>query len=151
MWPPFICTIWAVIYHYLRFLGLYKAVSLLFQTTYEFLNSNQKFHTSKTHFRVLETMDYLAEDTIILIAQKVADHGTQSLFSFMQSSINHLRICRLPAVLRSLLPDHVNAIHDDEIPTPKLNFFHRMIESRHEDFCTVWALHTMYDVEPNVA
>ena len=96
-------------------------------------------------------MDYLAEDTVILIEKKVAEHGTQPLFSFMQSSKDHLRICRLPVVLRSLLPEYVNAIHDDEIRIPKFNFLHMMIESWNEDFCIVRALNIMYEVEPDVA
>lgn len=96
-------------------------------------------------------MDYLAEYTIILIAKKVVEHGTQPLFSFMQTLKNHLRICRFPVVLRSLPPEYANAIHDDEIPIPEFNFFHRMIESGHDNFYIVRALNIMYDVEPNAA
>jgi len=96
-------------------------------------------------------MDYLAEDTIILIAKNVAEHGTQTLFSFMRTSKDHLRICRRPTVLRSLLPEYANAIHNDEMPISKFSFLHMMIESGHGDFCIVWALNIMYDVELDVA
>jgi len=95
-------------------------------------------------------MDFLTEDTIILIAKKVAEHGTQPFFSFIRTSKDHLRICRLPTVLRSLLPEHVNVIHEDEIPTSTFNFLHMMIDSGHEDLCIVRALNIMYDVEPDV-
>lgn len=96
-------------------------------------------------------MDFLTENIIILIAKKVAEHGIQPLFSFMRTLKNHLGICRLPAVLRSLPPEHADTIHDDEIPTSQFNFLYRMIESGHEDFCIVRALNIMYDVEPDVA
>jgi hypothetical protein len=69
----------------------------------------------------------------------------------MRTSKTHLGICRLPTVLRSLPLEHVDTIHDDEIPIPQFNFLHRMIESGHEDLCIVWALNIMYDVEPDVA
>lgn len=96
-------------------------------------------------------MDFLTEDTIILIEKKVAEHGTQPLFSFMLTSKNHLGICRLPVVLRSLPLEHEDMIHDDEIPTSQFNFLYSVIESGHEDFFIVWALNIMYGVEPDVA
>lgn len=83
-------------------------------------------------------MDFLIEDIIILIAKKVAEHGIQPLFSFMRTLKNHLGICRLPAVLRSLPPEHADTIHNDEIPTSQFNFLYRMLD-------------IMYDVEPDVA
>jgi hypothetical protein len=69
----------------------------------------------------------------------------------MRTSKTHLRICRFPTVLRSLPSEHVDVIHDDEIPISQFNFLYMMIESGHEDFCIVRTLNIMYDVEPDVA
>jgi len=60
-------------------------------------------------------MDHLTEDTIILIAKKVAEHGTQALFNFMRTSKTQLVICRFPAFLKSMPPEHVDVDVDEHV------------------------------------
>jgi len=43
-------------------------------------------------------MERLSDEELIFIAKKVAEHGTPHLLSFLWTSKDHARICKLPTV-----------------------------------------------------
>jgi len=60
-------------------------------------------------------MERINDEELIFIAQKVAEHGTQHLLSFLQTSKDHARIYKLPTILRALPPDYVDLLNKDRV------------------------------------
>lgn len=96
-------------------------------------------------------MERLKDDDLVLIAQKVAEYGTQHLMSFLRTSKDHARISKMPDVLRALPPDHLDLYNSDKITLPQQNFINMIIESGHADYCVLRGVHLMFQPDPNVA
>jgi len=83
-------------------------------------------------------MERFGNDELTTIAKKVAEFGTQYLRDLIFTSKDFARICKLPVILRSLPPDYVDWLNNDDVTEHQTNFLN-MIESRHVDYCILRA------------
>jgi len=93
-------------------------------------------------------MDLLGDDTLILIAIKVASHSVRDLANFMRTNTRHANICRFLEVPRAFGDDCTKLLTDLRMTHAKLDFIDRLLNDDNPLLCVLRSTQHMLHFKP---
>ena len=110
----------------------------------------QLFAEKTTNFYLFPSikMDFLSDDLIINIAERVAAHSVRGLFSFMRTNKRHANLCRIHDVSKAFGADCIALLTDLCMSHEKLNFMDRLWDDGYPMFCILRCTQHMLDPMP---
>jgi len=93
-------------------------------------------------------MDFLSDDLIINIAERVVAHSFRDLFSFMRTSKRHANLYRTPDVSKAFGANCIVLLIDLCLSHEKLNFMDRLWDDGNAMFCILRCTQHMLEPMP---
>jgi len=80
-------------------------------------------------------MNFLSDDLILNIAERVAADSMHGLFGFMRTNKRHVDLCKSDEVSRAFGDDAIELLTNLDITPESLKFMHRLWDAGHHMFC----------------
>jgi len=93
-------------------------------------------------------MNFLSDDLILNIAERVAADSMHDLFSFMRTNKRHAALCRSNEVSKAFGDDAIELLTDLDTTPESLRFMHRLWDAGHHMYCILWCTHQLLHPKP---